>query len=229
MESYWKRASFTWDLPWGYIAQFPVCFQLPDCVIAPRGQAFQWRYCSFEWGSFTRANSTTLRRKASWHQEPRGTTKSHDTTNFTQEVFLGETQDGGCFYWARNSREVNRRQAYIWFLGGRVLEGRDFQVGVWWDFKPSLGTDGFILRDGWVFMLRNWWVWVGFQTQMWAWTFFPPLRVQCPSHLTLLSSPLWTVGSWSGAVYTNAKYWSLRSGCSQSRQVNSHSTQVFVV
>ena len=147
MESYWKRASFTWDLPWGYIAQFPVCFQLPDCVIAPRGQAFQWRYCSFEWGSFTRANSTTLRRKASWHQEPRGTTKSHDTTNFTQEVFLGETQDGGCFYWARNSREVNRRQAYIWFLGGRVLEGRDFQVGVWWDFKPSPEIGGIFVPN----------------------------------------------------------------------------------
>lgn len=70
-------------------------------------------------------------------QEPKNTTKSHRTTNFTQRfIGRGETRRVAASARARNSRELTRIQGLLELLreGGGSCHGGPFHGGERWDF-----------------------------------------------------------------------------------------------
>ena len=126
----------------------------PHCRYQVRhqeGYSSYKRYDS-EGKGFLYASVTVLKGKVSWQLNAKKYHKVTPHNKHTQEI-LEKTRDGGCLCLKEKQQGTGQEAGSY---GGVVS-----RVGICRISSPELEQ------------LRNWWVWVSFQTQKWAQTFYP--------------------------------------------------------
>ena len=107
-----------------------------SCVTTLWERLPQLKCCSSERNSVPHARVAALGLQVSWQSGVKEYPKSHCTPTLTQEIYLEIHKTVPTSTQVRSSSKLSTRQACTWILRLVAFQGRDFQGGDWWNFKP---------------------------------------------------------------------------------------------